>query len=742
MAKSRVGLFDTGHTLPRILVIDGDPKVRKTLSDILRLSGYEVVNAESGAAGLAEAQRVFVNLAVIALGLPDMSGIDVMTKIKAGSQLTEVIILTGHASLDTAIDATSKGAFSYLIKPYETDKLLRHIRRALDRQQIQQEMLRLASFPRMSPDPIIELGSSGKVTYLNPAAEKLFPDLVAMGSAHPVLHGVADTFAVFCEDESREIVRQIDVGNLVFEQRISFVPESGLIRIYVLDITERVRAETALSESEQRFKAIIENAQDGILLADLAAKKFYSGNPRICEMLGYSPEEIASLNVADIHPEDDLSYVLELFEKQARKEISLAQEVPVKTKSGKTFFADINSFPITLQGKEYLVGFFRDITERKAQELKNRKLNELLLILRDINEYLLNAENEASLFKFVCEALSRLEDIATVWVMLREPQLQIMPVAWAGVAEAEISALRVRWDDAERGIGFIINAIQQRKPVVARDLKTDTLLPAWQKMLRQRNVKSAVAVPIYAESEIFATLAVFSHKPDAFDEEFVKFLDEIAGDIAIGVRSLRLDKNLHSTLEHLRESMNSTVEAISRMVELRDPYTAGHERRVAQLASAIGKEMGLPKRQVEGLRVTGYLHDIGKIAVPAEILSKPTKLTEIELALVSEHAKAGYNILKGLEFPWPVAQAVLQHHERLDGSGYPLGIKDGEIILEARILMVADVVEAMASHRPYRSALGVETAFAEITANRGKLYDEQVVDACIKLFAEKKFMFE
>jgi putative nucleotidyltransferase with HDIG domain len=162
---------------------------------------------------------------------------------------------------------------------------------------------------------------------------------------------------------------------------------------------------------------------------------------------------------------------------------------------------------------------------------------------------------------------------------------------------------------------------------------------------------------------------------------------------------------------------------------------------VAQLASAIGKEMGLPERQVEGLRVIGYLHDIGKIAVPAEILSKPTKLSEIELAMVQAHAQSGYDILKNLEFPWAVAQAALQHHERLDGSGYPQGLKGPDIILEARILMVADVVEAMASHRPYRASRGLEAALDEISANKGRHYDEQAVDVCVRLFTEKGFKF-
>ncbi|MDD5035851.1 MAG: HD-GYP domain-containing protein, partial [Methylococcaceae bacterium] len=227
-----------------------------------------------------------------------------------------------------------------------------------------------------------------------------------------------------------------------------------------------------------------------------------------------------------------------------------------------------------------------------------------------------------------------------------------------------------------------------------------------------------------------------------FDEETARVLPQIAADTALGIQSLRMGKRLAASLHSLRKSLAGTVEAITVMIELRDPYTAGHERRVSQLACAIGKAMGLTDQQLEGLHVIGYLHDVGKIALPAEILSKPAVLTKLEMEIVHGHSRAGYEILKNVEFPWPVAQAVLQHHERLDGSGYPNGLKDGEIILEARILMVADVVEAIASHRPYRAALGTEAALSEIAANRGKLYDAEVVDICLRLFVEQAFEFE
>ena len=594
---------------PRILVVDDDANLRKTLADILRLKGYEVVAAASGAEGIAEAARALVNVVLIDLKLPDMSGIEVMVRIKLATPVTEAIILTGNASLDTAVEATNKGAFSYLLKPYEIDKLLRHIHRALDRQQTQQEILRLASFPKLDPSPVIEVDAAGEVTYLNPAAERLFPQLAV---AQPAL-GVLGDLALFTASVEQQ-VREFSVGNATFEQYLYPVPESGRIRIYM-----------------------------------------------------------------------------------------------------------------------------RDITERKEHEVKLARLNSLLLIIRNINEYLLLAENEDALYRYVCEALTGMENIVGVVIGIKQPDYVLQPVAWAGFSDEMASALRIRWDESALGSGVMGTAAREGKPCFVADIKDDARYVPWQEIIHTWQLKSAAAVPLIADGKTIGVLAVYSGRGNSFDEENSSFLIEVANDIAVGVHALRLDKNLHSTLDHLRSSMNSTVEAISSMVEMRDPYTAGHERRVAQLSCAIAVEMGLPERQIEGLRVISFLHDIGKIAVPAEILSKPNRLTEIELAMVKAHAQSGYDILKNLEFPWPVAQAVLQHHERLDGSGYPQGLKGEDIILEARILMVADVVEAMSSHRPYRSAIGLDAALAEITAKRGKFFDEQVVDACVSLFTEKGF---
>ncbi len=196
--------------------------------------------------------------------------------------------------------------------------------------------------------------------------------------------------------------------------------------------------------------------------------------------------------------------------------------------------------------------------------------------------------------------------------------------------------------------------------------------------------------------------------------------------------------DLEKTLDRLNKTMKGIIRAMALALESRDPYTAGHQRRVADLAGEIARHMGLSEERILGVMMAGSIHDLGKLAIPVEILCKPSRLSDAEFSLIKTHPQVGYDILKDIEFPWPVAQMVLQHHERIDGSGYPYGLSGDEILLESSILAVADVVEAMASYRPYRLSLGIDAALDEISKNKGILYHSEVVDVCLKLFREKK----
>ena len=217
-------------------------------------------------------------------------------------------------------------------------------------------------------------------------------------------------------------------------------------------------------------------------------------------------------------------------------------------------------------------------------------------------------------------------------------------------------------------------------------------------------------------------------------------LDTIATRLGSLIAGAITEEGLNKTLRDNERLYKQLITVLGGMAELRDPYTAGHQHNVEKLAFAIGVELGLPARQLEGLQLAASVHDIGKIMVPAELLCKPTKLTNLEFNLIKEHAEAGYTILKDVDFPWPIARIVHEHHERMDGSGYPNGLHGEELLLESRILAVADVVQSMCDHRPYRPSLGSDAALAEITKNRGRLYDSEVVEACLRLFNEKRYV--
>ncbi len=368
---------------------------------------------------------------------------------------------------------------------------------------------------------------------------------------------------------------------------------------------------------------------------------------------------------------------------------------------------------------------------------RTERLTQIIGIVRRINAHLLVATEEQELFQFICDALAGLEGIDAVWIGLRSPRFVITPAAAAGFDVRAFDTLGLRWDGEQSCRRPVSRTLATGSVENVPDLQAEAAGAPWSDGLRRMGVSSVVSVPIRIGQDILGALVIWSGRKQAFDGETVELLTEVAGDIAIGVRSLRLGKKLVATLQSLEAALAGTVEVIARIVETRDPYTAGHQRGVAALAESIASELGLPEKQREGLKVMGYLHDVGKIGVPAEILSKPVRLNPHELSLVRRHAEIGHDILKDLSFPWPVAEAVLQHHERLDGSGYPRGLKGEEILFEARILAVADAVEAMGSHRPYRAALSAEAVQAEIAAERGILYAPEVVDACLRVLRRR-----
>jgi len=256
---------------------------------------------------------------------------------------------------------------------------------------------------------------------------------------------------------------------------------------------------------------------------------------------------------------------------------------------------------------------------------------------------------------------------------------------------------------------------------------------------------TAVDDPEIAETALEVGIYGYMIKPFNANEMIINIRNSLRRrELEIADRTYRsnLEQKVEERTAELQETLKGTIFALTMTVEYRDPYTSGHQQRVSDLVSATAKEMGFSEDKIMGIRIAGVLHDIGKIAIPVEILSKPGRLSKTEFELIKNHSQVGYDILNSIKFPWPISQIILQHHERIDSSGYPNGLLGKEILIEAKILGAADVVEAMASHRPYRPALGIDKALEEISTNKGKLYDTEVVNACLRIFKEKKFKFK
>jgi HD-GYP domain-containing protein (c-di-GMP phosphodiesterase class II) len=300
----------------------------------------------------------------------------------------------------------------------------------------------------------------------------------------------------------------------------------------------------------------------------------------------------------------------------------------------------------------------------------------------------------------------------------------------------------ITWGDGGSGQGPAGSAIRTGEAQLVQDAHTDPRYELRRDNAIKYGYRSVLCLPLVSAGTVLGALCIYASDQNGFGAEEGQLLSGLANDLAFGIVTLRARTEHNQSAERLRSGMESTIEALAGTLELRDAYTAGHQRRVAGLAAAIARDMGFSDEDIHGIHLAGTVHDLGKIQVPAEILTKPTKLTKLEFELVKTHAQAGYDLLKDIDFPWPIAQMVYQHHERLDGSGYPRGLRSDDTLIGAKILAVADTIEAMSSHRPYRAGLGIEVALAEIMKNRDTLYDPAVADACVKLFHEKGFAFE
>ena len=359
---------------------------------------------------------------------------------------------------------------------------------------------------------------------------------------------------------------------------------------------------------------------------------------------------------------------------------------------------------------------------------------------------LARADSQDRLVKEVCDSIAAQGPYVLAWVGKAEDDLNksVRVIGGAGSAIAYINNIVVSWSDQNvTGMGPAGVCIRTGKSSVVVDSELDPGFASWRDLARTFYIRSAIACPIQDGEKPFGCLLIYSKKPNAFGPEEILLFESLAKEIGFGLRAIdrqqQLDDQIHEKekiQERLAAALRSTIEAMARTMEWRDPYTAGHQKRVASIATAIANKLNWSNEATQALYMAAMVHDIGKVAVPSEILTKPTHLTDLEMKMVQEHPETGFQILKDIPFPWPIAEMVHQHHERLDGSGYPKGLKGSEICQEARVLAVADTIEAMATHRPYRPARGLLAAMDEIRAEAGTKLDTQVVNAAFELLKD------
>lgn len=357
---------------------------------------------------------------------------------------------------------------------------------------------------------------------------------------------------------------------------------------------------------------------------------------------------------------------------------------------------------------------------------------------------LARAESEQELITDVCKAIASQDPYVLAWVGTAENDAQ-KSIKFLGSYGPEIKYLEgisVSWDEnSPIGKGPGGTCIRTNQSIVIEDIESDDNYSPWLERARLSNIRSIIGVPIVDTNNIpIAALLVYSRVPNSFGDAEKILFENFAKEISFGLTSLKKQKFLQEVIEKkdraeesLSNALRSTIEAMSRTMEWRDPYTAGHQKRVAMIAAAIAGELGWSEEGKQSVYLAGLVHDIGKIAVPSEILTKPSKLNTLETELVRGHVEAGYQILKEIPFPWPISDMIHQHHERLDGSGYPDKLVGEQICAGARVLAVADTIEAMATHRPYRASLGLNAAMDVIRENAGISLDKEVVDAAFKL---------
>lgn len=757
----------------RVLLLEDSATDAELNERILRKAGLEftalrVETEPEFTAALAEFKP---DILLADYHLPQFDGLSALAIVSEKYPDIPFIFVTGALGEERAVDSIKLGATDYIIKDRLT-RLPLAVQRALEekalRLQRRESEEKFRKITESAQDAIIMMGADQRISFWNRAAERIFGyavdevigqklhDLIVPEAARrrfmqgfphfqdcgegPIIGRVQELAAL--RKGGEEFPVEISVAATQLSGRWHAI---GIVR----DITERKKALAELQHSEASLKEAQQLTRLGSWELDLVSNQLIWSD-EIYRIFEIDPARFgASYDafLAAVHPDDrnlvNQSYSDSIRNRQPYNIVHrlLMQDGRVK------YVHEICATSYDDSGKPLRsAGTVQDITERKRAEIALSHANRALATLSAVNRQLVHADEEEVLLQSICQAIveQRGYRLASVGYALHDADKSIRIMAYAGHNEGYLESIELSWAETDAGMGPSGRAIRSGATQLCQDIANDPRYRLWRDAALQRGFAASIALPLADRNGmVFGILAVYAEEVNAFSAAEVDLLEEMAGDLAFGVLTLRIrhERDLameqnHRHLKQLQDSLEDTVLAIASIVEMRDPYTSGHQARVADLAVAIARKLSLPDATVHAIHLAGVVHDLGKIQIPSEILSKPGKLSDIEYSLIKIHPQAGHEVLKGISFPWPIAQMVLQHHERIDGSGYPHGLKGDDILLEARIIAVADVVEAMTTHRPYRPSVGIAAALAEIERGKGSCYDLAVVEACIEVVKE------
>jgi PAS domain S-box-containing protein len=872
----------------RIMIVDDETELMTALCEALAGQGYETTGFTTGADALKVLVEQDYDLLLTDLMMPEMDGIALL---QAGLEIDPNlvgIIMTGHGTVHTAVEAMKTGAFDYVLKPFKLNTLLPLLSRAMEVRSLRMENIQLRETVAIHELGKVIAFSSDLNAILNKVADATLQQCNAdevsimlptrdgkelyvavsrgghreyIGERVPMERGIAgwvarhrETVIIngkvddprFSPDHPRTDIRaavsmpMMAGGNLVGVLNVNVtrshrhmtlgqVKALSILVSIIAPILENTWLNIKIRDAEERYRSIFDNAEDGIALADVETGAIADCNQALCRMVERERTELVEQAQSILHPpQEEIDGQSPTFRKHREGDAGLALEETLLSKSGALIPVEIRATHISLNGRDYLLGIFRDITERKrAAELLRESETQFREIFdhAPVGYHELDIEgritriNHTELAMLGYSAEEMLDRHIWEFVDEKETSRKAVLDKLAGMLPQGRNLERSYCKKDGTRIPVLIQDLFLRDKqgkitgirTTLQDITEQKLAEEW--LLRERSMVDRIMKTspagitvvdrngqiVFANKraeELFcltrSELARLTYNSpqwritdfdgNPFPEEQLPFTQVMnTGNPVYGVRhSIELadgrrmfllingapivdeqghisevvltidditkyrqaEEKIQQSINQLEKSMEGTIKAMSRVVETRDPYTAGHQDKVARLAVAIAEKLNLSEALIKGIHMAGAIHDIGKLSVPAEILSKPGKLSNVEMGLIRTHSHAGYDIMKDVEFPWPVARIILEHHERMDGSGYPNGQSNNDILLEARIIAVADVIEAMASYRPYRPGLGIENALEEIEKNKGLLYDTDAVNACLMLFREEGFQLE